>query len=301
MKGVYAAIVTHFDQELNVDAGALGAEINRLVAAGVHGIVPNGTVGEGGSLSREERRTVIEICVGVTTGAATAGGQASVCAGVSAATAEQAGAYARDARSAGADSVMALPPLLYRADRRELVEFFGQIARAADLPLMVYNNPMSSGSDLEPGLLAELVHEIPAIAAIKETSGDARRIAELVNLLPEIDIMVGGDDWALEGFCTGAAGWISGVVDVFPAECVRLWELCLAGDLSAARALYADLLPLARLDMTPKLVQYFKAALDEIGIGGGPCRPPRLPLTDDEHATLRQAVAHGLAGAVGGR
>jgi 1-pyrroline-4-hydroxy-2-carboxylate deaminase len=291
MKGVYAAIVTHFDAELNVDPDGVAAEIDRLVAAGVHGIVPNGTVGEGGSLSREERRAVIEISVGA------AAGQASVCAGVSAATAEQAGAYANDARSAGADSVMTLPPLLYRADRRELVEFFGEIARAADLPLMVYNNPMSSGSDLEPSLLAELVQEIPAVTAIKETSGDARRIAELVNLLPEIDIMVGGDDWALEGFCAGASGWISGVVDVFPAECVRLWELCLAGDLPAARALYADLLPLARLDMTPKLVQYFKAALDEIGIGGGPCRPPRLPLTEDELATLRDAVAHGLAGA----
>ncbi len=218
MKGVYAAIVTHFDAELNVDPDGVAAEINRLLDAGVHGIVPNGTVGEGGSLSRDERRAVIEIVVGA------AAGQASVCAGVSAATAEQAGAYARDARGAGADSVMTLPPLLYRADRRELVEFFGLIARAAELPLMVYNNPMSSGSDLEPALLAELVQEIPAITAIKETSGDARRIAELVNLLPEIDIMVGGDDWALEGFCAGAAGWISGVVDVFPAECVRLWE-----------------------------------------------------------------------------
>jgi 4-hydroxy-tetrahydrodipicolinate synthase len=291
MKGVHAAIVTHFDAELSVDSDAVVAEVSRLIGAGVHGIVPNGTVGEGGSLSRDERRAVIEVVVGA------ANGQASVCAGVSASTAEQAAAYARDARSAGADSVMTLPPLLYRADRRELIEFFGQIAQAAELPLMVYNNPTSSGSDLEPALLAELVQEIPAINAIKETSGDARRIAELVNLLPEIDIMVGGDDWALEGFCAGAAGWISGVVDVFPAECVRLWELCLAGELSAARALYADLLPLARLDMTPKLVQYFKAALDEIGVAGGPCRPPRLPLTDDELATLRDAVAQGLAAA----
>jgi 4-hydroxy-tetrahydrodipicolinate synthase len=192
---------------------------------------------------------------------------------------------------------MSLPPLLYRADRRELAEFFGHVARAAELPLMVYNNPMSSGSDMPPELLAELVQEIPAITALKETSGDARRIAELVNLLPDTDIMVGGDDWALEGFCAGAAGWISGVVDVFPAECVRLWELCQTGELPAARALYADLLPLARLDMTPKLVQYFKAALDEVGIGGGPCRPPRMPLTDGELATLRDAVAHGLAAA----
>src|SRR6201995_3207519 len=147
MKGGHAAIVTHFDADLKVDHDAVAAEVNRLLAAGIHGIVPNGTVGEGGSLSREERRTVIEICVGVTTGAATATGQASVCAGVSAATAEQAGAYARDARSAGADSVMALPPLLYRADRRELVEFFTQIAPAADPPPFGFNNPITGWGD----------------------------------------------------------------------------------------------------------------------------------------------------------
>jgi 1-pyrroline-4-hydroxy-2-carboxylate deaminase len=286
MKGVHAAIVTHFDEQLQVDHDAVVAEVSRLLAAGVHGIVPNGTVGEGGSLTREERRDVVETAVA-------AAGPAPVCAGVSAATAEQASEYARDARSAGAQSVMALPPLLYKADRRELVEFFGAVARAADLPLLIYNNPESSGSDMRPELLAELVREVPSIAAIKETSGDARRIAHLVNLCPDLDIMVGGDDWALEGFAAGAAGWVSGVVDILPAECVRLWDLCQAGELSAARALYADLLPLCRLDMTPKLVQYFKAGLDEIGIGGGPCRPPRLPLTEEEMATLRRAVAQG--------
>jgi dihydrodipicolinate synthase/N-acetylneuraminate lyase len=290
MKGVHAAIVTHFDDRLEVDHDSVAAEVSRLIAAGVHGIVANGSVGEGGSLSREERRAVVETSVA-------AAGPAPVCAGVSAATAEQAAVYARDARSAGAESVMALPPLLYRADARELIEFFGTVARAADLPLLVYNNPAGSGSDLEPALLAQLVRAVPGITAIKETSGDARRIAHLVNLCPDVDILVGGDDWALEGFCAGAAGWVSGVADVLPAQCARLWDLCQAGDLPAARALYADLLPMARLDMVPKLVQYFKAALDEIGIGGGPCRPPRLPLTDEELATVRDAVAMALSGA----
>jgi 4-hydroxy-tetrahydrodipicolinate synthase len=291
MKGVYAAIITPFDADLAVDHDALAGEVSRLIDAGIHGILPNGTVGEGGSLTREERRAVIETCVDA------AAGQVPVCAGVSAATAEQAAEYAHDARHAGADSVMALPPLLYRADRRELVEFFGSVARDAELPLMIYNNPQSSGSDLEPELLADLAGAVPGVTAIKETSGDARRIAHLVNLCPDLDIMVGGDDWALEGFCAGALGWVSGVADVFPAEAVRLWDLCQAGELAAARALYADLLPLARLDMTPKLVQYFKAALDELGVGGGPCRPPRLALTDEELATLRAAVAQGALAA----
>ncbi len=284
MKGVHAAIVTHFGPDLTVDHEAVASEVKWLLAEGVHGIVPNGTVGEGGSLSREERREVIETVV------AAAGG-APVCAGVSAPTAEQAAVYATDAAAAGADAAMVLPPLLYRADERELVEFFGSVARATDLPLLVYNNPLGSGSDLKPELLATLAREVPMIAAFKETSGDARRIAELVNLCPDLDVLVGGDDWALEGLCAGAVGWVSGVADVLPAQSVRLFDLCTAGELAGARELYAELLPLARLDMKPKLVQYFKAALDELGIGGGPCRPPRLPLTESELGEVRRAVA----------
>jgi 4-hydroxy-tetrahydrodipicolinate synthase len=289
MKGVHAAIVTHFDQDLSVDGEAVAADVGRLIAAGIHGIVPNGTVGEGGTLSREERRELVGTVV------AAAAGRVPVCVGISAPTAEQAAGYGRDAAGAGADSLMLLPPLLYRADRRELVEFFGSVARAVDLPLMIYNNPEGSGTDLVPELLAELVREVPSVTAIKESSGDARRIADLVHRCPQTDVLVGGDDWALEGFCAGATGWVSGVADVFPAECVRLWELCQAGELGPARELYQALLPLGHLDMTPKLVQYFKAALDELGLGGGPCRPPRLPLTDDELATVRRAVEQGSA------
>jgi 4-hydroxy-tetrahydrodipicolinate synthase len=221
-----------------------------------------------------------------------------VCVGVSASTAQQASVYARDAKAAGADGVMTLPPLLYRADRIELLEFFAAVAHAADLPVMIYNNPAASGSDLAPALLADIARAIPSVGALKESSGDARRIAELVNLCPDVDVMVGGDDWALEGFCAGAAGWITGVGVVLPAPSVRLWDLCAAGDLAGARSVYAELLPLCRLDMNPKLVQYFKAALDELGLDGGPCRPPRLALTEDELVILREAVAHATSPAV---
>jgi 4-hydroxy-tetrahydrodipicolinate synthase len=284
MNGVYAAIVTHFDSDLEVDHDAVAAQVNRLIDGGIHGIVPNGTVGEGGSLSRDERREVIETVV------AASAGRVPVCVGVSASTPEQASEYARDAKAAGADGVMTLPPLLYRADRIELLEFFAAVAHAADLPVMIYNNPTASGSDLEPALLADIARAIPSVTALKESSGDARRIAELVNLCPDVDVMVGGDDWALEGFCAGAAGWITGVGVVLPAPSVRLWDLCAAGDLVAARRVYAELLPLCRLDMTPKLVQYFKAAMEEVGYAGGPTRAPRLPLNDDERAALREAL-----------
>jgi 4-hydroxy-tetrahydrodipicolinate synthase len=289
MKGVHVAIVTHFDRDLNVDHEALASEVGRLIGDGIHGLVTTGTMGEAGSLSAEERSAVVATTI------AAAQRRVPVCAGISASTAEQAAVYARDAVRHGADGLMILPPLLYRGDRRELIEFFATVARAADLPMMVYNNPQASGSDMPPELLAAVAREVTAVSAFKECSGDARRIAELVNLCPEIDVMVGGDDWALEGFCAGASGWISGAAVVFPRQSLRLWEACAAGDLATARELNSELLPLARCDMTPKLVQYFKAALDELGLGGGPCRPPRLALTEEELATLRAAVAHATS------
>ncbi len=289
MRGVHAAIVTRFGDHSEIDHAAITNQINRLLDDGIHGIVVAGTMGEAGSLDRAERAALVATAV------AAAGGRAPVCAGISAGTAEQAVQYASDAARAGVDSLMALPPLLYRGDRRELIEFFASITRAVDLPLMIYNNPMASGTDMTPELLVEIAGEVGAVSAFKETSGDARRIAELVNLAPEIDVMVGGDDWALEGFCAGASGWISGVAVVLPRECVALWDACEAGELATARELNARLLPLARLDMTPKLVQYFKAALDELGLDGGPCRPPRLTLSDAELIALREAVAHATA------
>jgi 4-hydroxy-tetrahydrodipicolinate synthase len=285
MKGVSAAIVTHFAPDLSIDHAAVQAEVERLIEDGIHGIVATGTMGEAASLSTEERRAVVATTIGA------AAGRVPVYVGISASTADQASLYALEATAAGADGVMVLPPLLYRADDAELIEFYSRISGATRLPMMVYNNPQASGTDLQPATLAEIAGRVPGVKSFKECSGDARRIAELIELCPEHDVLVGGDDWALEGFCAGAAGWISGVAVALPRQCVRLWDLCAAGDLPAARELYAQLLPLSRTDMTPKLVQYFKAALDELGLGGGPCRPPRLPLNESELAALRDAVA----------
>jgi len=127
--------------------------------------------------------------------------------------------------------------------------------------------------------------------AVKECSGDVRRIPAILNAAPDLAVLVGGDDWALEGFAAGAVGWVTGVGVVAPRECVELWEHCRAGELEPARAVYKRLLPLARFDMRPKLVQYFKAAMDAVGLTGGSVRPPRLPLTDGEQGDLQAALA----------
>jgi 4-hydroxy-tetrahydrodipicolinate synthase len=283
-EGIIPAVTTPFDAAGEIDEPALEANLAALLDAGVHGLVVTGTMGEAGSLSTAERRRAVELA------AAAAGGRVPLIAGISAGTPSAAIAFAADAAEAGATALMMLPPLGYRADPDELVAYYRAVTEAAGLPLMAYNNPEASGVDMPPSLIVRLYEEVEHVVAIKECSGDARRIPALLHAAPGLEVLVGGDDWALEGFCSGATGWVSGVADVAPAECVALWEACRSGDLDAARAVYRRLLPLARFDMTPKLVQYFKAAMDERGLAGGPCRPPRMPLTEPERDELREAL-----------
>jgi 4-hydroxy-tetrahydrodipicolinate synthase len=284
-EGIIPAVTTPFDVEGAIDRAALAANLAALLDAGVHGLVATGTMGEAGSLSSAERRLVVDAAV------AAAAGRVPVVVGVSAGTPPAAIALATDAADAGADAVMLLPPLGYRADPDELEAYYRAVAEGGGLPVMAYNNPEASGVDMPAELLVRLYERVEGVVAVKECSGDARRIPALLHAAPGLEVLVGGDDWALEGFSAGATGWVSGVADVAPAECIALWEACRAGELDRARELYARLLPLARFDMTPKLVQYFKAALDERGLAGGTCRPPRRPLSSGEHDALRSALA----------
>jgi 4-hydroxy-tetrahydrodipicolinate synthase len=283
--GIIPAVTTPFDTSGAIDFDGLTGNITALIDAGVHGVVATGTMGEAGSLSTAERRSVVEAV------ARAVDGRVPVIAGVSAGTPAAAIALAADAAEAGAVALMMLPPLGYRADADEIVAYYRSVAEAAGLPLMAYNNPEASGMDMGPALLARLYDEIEQVVAFKECSGDARRIPALIDAAPGAEVLVGGDDWALEGFCAGATGWVSGVADVAPRDCVALYDACRAGELDTARSIYRRMLPLSRFDMTPKLVQYFKAAMDEVGLAGGPCRPPRLALTGAEREALADAMA----------
>jgi 4-hydroxy-tetrahydrodipicolinate synthase len=284
--GVIPAVTTPFDDDGAVDLDALAANARSLLDAGLTGLVGNGTMGEAGSLSPDERRSVIEALVDA------AGGRVTVTAGVSAQTAEAATAYAHAAAEAGAGALMLLPPLMYGGDEREVIAFYGAVAAATDLPIMAYNNPVASGgTDMLPSFILRLAREVDTVVAIKECSGDARRLAELLAAAGDgFEVLVGGDDWALEGFAAGATGWISGVSSIAPEECVAMLRHIQDGELDSAREIYTRLLPLARLDMTPKLVQFFKAAQDAVGRVGGPCRPPRLELTGEDRALLDAAL-----------
>jgi 4-hydroxy-tetrahydrodipicolinate synthase len=282
--GIIPAVIVPFAEDDAIDVDALRANVTHLIDGGVHGLVVNGTMGEAGALSDEERGVVIDAVLGV------ADGRLPVTVGVSSASTAASRRYAEQAGAAGAHGVMCLPPVLYRGTAEELAAHFEAVADASGLPVMAYNNPEASGIDLRPEVIAEIAGAVPGLVAVKECSGDARRIAALLNDT-ELEVLVGGDDWALEGFAAGSTGWVSGVANVAPAECVELFDAVSEGRLAEARELYQRLLPLGRLDMTPWLVQYFKGAMDAVGLTGGPTRPPRLPLGAEQRELLREAVA----------
>lgn len=281
--GVIPALLTPFDSDLNLQAGPLLDNTRTLLDAGIEHVVVCGTMGEAGSLDSGERREVIETALAA---------GATVTVGISAGDTRAMIDNALQAAALGAHGLMCLPPVTYEATERELQAFFAAACSATDLPVMLYNNPHATRSDLKPEVIARIADAQDRIVAVKECSGDPRRIAHLLELCGDrLEVLVGGDDYALEGYAAGAAGWVSGVANVAPAECLALERHVQAGDLAAARELWPRLLPLGRLDMEPRLVQYFKAALDLLGRHGGPVRPPRLPLSDTAHERVRRAVA----------
>jgi 4-hydroxy-tetrahydrodipicolinate synthase len=284
--GVIPAVTTPFDERGHINVDGLKDNVERLLAAGVHGFVATGTMGESSSLTVSERELVTQtVCE-------TVAGRAPVLGGIAAPTARDGAEYARVAGDAGASALMVLPPLNYAGDTHEIAAFYAAIGEASGLPIMAYNNPGASGVELSVAQIAELAATVPSIVAVKECSGETRNIAALIGATcDDFEVLIGGDDFALEGFCAGATGWISGVANAAPAECVALHALIGAGDLAAAQELYQLMLPLARLDSDPKLVQCFKAAMDRAGFTGGFSREPRLPLSKDEEHTLDRAMS----------
>src|SRR3954469_14546217 len=189
--GVIPALMTPFEgAELRIATDALTENTRTLLDAGIEHVVVCGTMGEAGSLSRDERAHVIAT--------ARAAG-ATVTVGISGYDASVASGHARQAAECGAQGVMCLPPVLYDATEDELVAFYAEVAAASDLPIMLYNNPEAARSDLQPAAIARIAAEVDAVVAVKECSGDARRIAHILELAGDrLDVLVGGDDWALE-------------------------------------------------------------------------------------------------------
>lgn len=272
-----------------LDLQATARHAQALIDSGVAGLIFLGSLGENQSLLPEEKRSLLEAMIDVVAG------RVPVLTGVAESSLLEAVRFVRDAESLGADGAMVMPPMVYRSpDPRERLAWFQGIARATGLPLMIYNNPISYGNDLTPDLL-ELLAETPNYVALKESSGDPRRITDLRNHLGNrLALFTGVDDLILESAVLGIDGWVAGTGIAFPKENQTLWDLTRQQRWDDARKLYRWFTPLLHLDVHPKFVQYIKLAVQACGLGSEWVRPPRRPLVGAERRDILQTIEHGI-------
>ena len=291
LHGILVPIITPFTPDDTLDLPALRTHIDVLIEAGVHGIIPAGSTGEAMSLTPSEYRTVVETTV------AHVAGRVPVIAGCSANPTAQVIANCEQAADIGADAIMLIHPFYSLPDERELYLHYAAVSAAVRLPVMIYNNPFSSGVDSLPGLLARL-SELPNLDYVKESSGDCSRIAQILEASDgRLDVFCGTDNQALEQFAAGATGWVAGTGNAIPAQCVELYELAVVRqDLDAARTLYRRILGYVTLaEATGKFVQVNKAAVEFLGGQAGSPRAPLLAIDDDVNEQMQKTLTAAIA------
>ena len=288
--GVMPALTTAFDENLKIDHAFVARHAQWQVENGVSGLVALGSLGEAATLTLEEKLSVVETLVSAVQG------KVPVVAAISALSTDEAVTLARAVQTLGAKGLMILPPYVYKGDWTEMKAHVGAILTATTLPAMLYNNPVSYGTDFTPEQIQELAAEFPSLRAVKESSTDVRRVTAIRALIDDrLAIFVGVDDAIVEGIAAGAVGWVAGLVNALPKESVALFDLAKAGKTREAFELYRWFLPLLRMDTVPKFIQLIKQVQQELGTGSARVRAPRLEVVGEELAATRRAVVHALA------
>jgi len=288
-KGVFPALLTPFDANDQVDLAMYDKNLDAQVEAGIHGIIIGGSLGEASTLSLEEKELLVRFSV------KKLHGQLPVIMNIAEGSTKEAIQQAILAKEWGADGIMLLPPMRYKADDREVVEFFKAVAANTDLPIMIYNNPVDYKIDVTLDMFEEL-SSISHINAIKESTRDVTNITRLKNRFGDrFAVLCGVDPLTVEELALGADGLVAGLVDAFPKETVVMYNLVKAGKLEEAIKIYRWFMPLLELDIHPKLVQYIKLAAAQTGIGSEHVRAPRLPLVGEERERILKVINDGIA------
>lgn len=287
--GVFPAITTQMHKDGSLDLDATAVHVEALIKSGIKGLIFLGSLGENQPMTGDEKRCVIEAMVKVVNG------RVPVLSGVAETSTTEAVRYTRDVEKLGADGVMLMPAMLYKGDPDETLTHFRTVAKSTGLPIMIYNNPISYANDITPELFAKLADQ-KNFVALKESSGDVRRITDLHNTVGgRYAIFTGVDNLALEASILGIDGWVAGSGIAFPAENQYFWELTRAGKWDEARAIYRWFTPLLHLDVSTKFVQYIKLAVQEAGLGKEWVRAPRLVLKGEERKRVLKIIHDGIA------
>lgn len=288
-KGIAPAITTPFNENLDVDHGFLAEHCRWLLDNGCAGVVALGSLGEGATLSFNEKTDTLR-----TLGRAI-DGQGTLVASISSLTTSESVELAKAATELGCSGLMVLPPYVYLGDWREMKTHISAVFRATPLSCMLYNNPVAYGTDFLPEQIQELASEFENFKAVKESSTDARRVSAIRALVDQrLEISVGVDDAVLEAIGVGATGWVAGLANALPRESVDLFQCGIQGEASKAFEIYRWFLPLLRMDTVPKFVQLIKLVQAEVGMGNTRVRPPRLEMVSRELEQAKSIIREAL-------
>lgn len=288
-EGIYPAMLSPFDENGNLDFDMFGKNIEAQLDGGVHGLIIAGSLGEASVLSTEEKYDLLTYALKVVAG------RVPVLLNIAENTTAGAIKVAQTSEELGADGLMLLPPMRYRADDREAVAYFRAVAQSTKLPILIYNNPVDYSTYVSLDMFEELLLE-PNIQAVKESTRDLTNITRLKNRFGDrLKIMAGVDTLGLESLMLGADGLVAGLVDAFPRETVAMYDLVKGGEYSKAVEIYRWFMPLLELDIHPKLVQYIKLAATAEGISTPYTRAPRLPLIGEEEQRVKKIIADSIA------
>lgn len=288
-KGVFPAVTTKFNDQDEIDYPAFDKNIEAQLEAGVKGIVIGGTLGEASVLTDNEKLELLKHTVNVVNK------RAFVILNIAEQTTKAAILCAKNAENYGADGLMMLPPMRYKADDTETIAYFAAVATSTSLPIMIYNNPVDYKIEVTLDMFAQLA-QYENIQAVKESTRDVSNVTRMINRFGDrFKILTGVDPLALESIFMGADGWVAGLVDAFPRETVAIFNLAKQGRNQEALDIYRWFLPVLELDIHPKLVQYIKLAEVATGLGTENVRKPRLPLVGAEREQVLTVINKALA------
>ena len=286
--GIYPAVTTKFHENGSLDLKTFRKNIEAQIEAGIHGVVLGGTLGEASTLKNDEKLELVEQTLEL------ADGRIPVILNIAEQTTADAVIAAQNAEKYGASGLMLLPPMRYKADGRETLEFFKEVAASTSLPVMIYNNPVDYGIEVTLEMFDELI-EFENIQAVKESTRDITNVTRLINRFGDrIKILCGVDTIALEAILLGASGWVAGLVCAFPKETVAIYDYAKNGNINDARKIYRWFMPLLELDIHPKLVQNIKLAETATGIGTEHVRKPRLKMAGEERKMVEKIIEDAL-------
>ena len=288
-QGVMPALTTQFDAQEQLNLEALELNLVAQIEAGVHGIVLGGTLGEASTLTADEKVLLLKKAQDVISG------RIPVIINIAEQSTDDAIAAAQSAEANGADGLMLLPPMRYKATDEETVQYFAAIAQSTKLPIMIYNNPVDYKIEVTLDMFDQL-QQYKNIQAVKESTHDISNVTRMINRFgSRYQILCGVDTLAMESLVMGADGWVAGLVDAFPKETVAVFAYTKAGKIDDALTIYRWFLPLLELDISPQLVQNIKQCEIATGIGTGHVRKPRLILKGAERIRVQKIIDDSLA------